>query len=114
MVSVNVKDWQAAIVWYQEKLSLTPSGLHEDPFCLMNFPEGGAVIALNGTGQANSAPGNWHPVIQVSDLVATVAELKHRGVQFSRELKTSEEGFRTAVILDLEGNRIELFDYFQA
>jgi predicted enzyme related to lactoylglutathione lyase len=114
MVSVNVKDWQAAVVWYQEKLGLTPSGLHEDPFCLMKFPEGEAVIALDGTGQANGVPGNWHPLVEVNDLEATVAELKRRGVQFTRELQASEEGFRTAVILDLEGNEIELFDYFQA
>ena len=114
MVSVSVKDWQAAVSWYGEKLGLTASGLHEDPFCLMKFPEGEAVIALDGTGQADGAPGNWHPVVEVDDLRATVAELKRRGVQFSRELKASEEGFRTAMILDPEGNQIELFDHFQA
>jgi predicted enzyme related to lactoylglutathione lyase len=113
MASVKVKDWQGAVVWYQEKLGLTPSNLHDDPFCLMKFPEGEAVIALDGTGQADGAPGNWQPVVQVDDLVATVAELKRRGVQFSSELKASDEGFRTAVILDLEGNHIELFDYVQ-
>ena len=114
MVSVSVKDWQAAVSWYREKLGLTASGLHEDPFCLMKFPEGEAVIALDGTGRADGAPGNWHPVVEVDDLGATVAELKRRGVQFSRELKAREEGFRTAMILDPEGNQIELFDHFQA
>jgi predicted enzyme related to lactoylglutathione lyase len=114
MVSVNVKDWKAAVAWYQEKLGLTPSGLHEDPFCLMQFPEGESVIALDGTAHADGVPGNWHPVVHVDDLVATVAELKRRGVQLSRELRASEEGFRTAVILDLEGNQIELFDYLEA
>jgi len=114
MVSVNVKNWQAAVSWYQEKLGLTPSGLHGDPFCLMKFPHGETVIALDDTGQVDSTRGNWRPVVEVHDLEAAVADFKQRGVQFSRELRPSDEGFRTAMIVDLEGNEIELFDYSQA
>lgn len=111
MASVTVRNWKAAVTWYQDMLGLIPSGLHEDQFCFMTFPQGDAVIALDGTQSVRGKRGNWYPVVEVDDLRATVAELKRRGVRLSREITSSAEGFRTAVVLDPEDNEIQLFDY---
>lgn len=111
MVSIRVKDWRAAVDWYRDVLGLRPVGLHEDPWCLMTFPEGGAAIALDGTNPV--LPGNnCIPNVQVEDLPKTIDVLRGRGVQFAREFEADEEeGYRIATIRDLEGNLINLYDY---
>ncbi|HTA93804.1 MAG TPA: hypothetical protein VK745_29710 [Polyangiaceae bacterium] len=48
-MSIRVRDWAGAVAWYRDKLGLQPAGLHDDPWCLMTFPEGDAAPALDGT-----------------------------------------------------------------
>ena len=78
MVAIRVRDWRAAVDWYQATLGLVPVGLHDDPFCLMTFPEGECSIALDGTNPA-VAGNNCVPNVEVDDLPATIATLKERG-----------------------------------
>ena len=109
MVSLRVENWRAAVDWYRDVLGLQPAALHEDPWCLMTFPEGDAAIALDGTNPVMPR-GNCIPCIRVSDLPATIATLKGRGVTFTREL-IADDGYRMATLSDLEGNAINLYEY---
>lgn len=109
IVSIRVRDWQGAVVWYRDKLGLVPAALHDDPWCLMTLPEGDAAIALDGTNPVLPA-GNCIPSIQTEDLAGTIRILKGRGVELVRELE-SDEGYRMATIRDPEGNPINLYEY---
>jgi catechol 2,3-dioxygenase-like lactoylglutathione lyase family enzyme len=111
MVSIRVANWRAAVDWYQSKLDLKPAGLHDDPFCVLLFPEGDTVFALDGTNPTLGSS-NCIPNVLVDDLPATVRTLRDRGVEFERDLIDDEdEGYRIATIKDLEGNLINLYDY---
>ena len=110
IVSIRVRDWGAAVEWYKEKLGLVPRGLHDDPWCLMTFPESGTSIALDGTNPAVPGKSNIIPTILAQDLRNTVATLRSRGVEFSREIEESDEGYRMASFRDLEGNLINLYE----
>jgi RNA polymerase sigma factor (sigma-70 family) len=110
IVSMRVKNWQAAVTWYQAKLGLVPGAMHGDPFCFMSFPEGGAVLALDGTNPAIPGSSNCVPTIHVFDLPMTVRILKGRDVKIIDE-PAADEGYRLARIEDGEGNLINLYDY---
>ncbi len=111
LVALRVRDWPAAVAWYVDKLGLTVEGAHDDPFCMMSFPEGDTFLALDGTNPVADATGNCIPSILVDDLRQTVSELKRRGVTFSREPEGDDEGYRMATFVDLEGNPINLYEY---
>ena len=112
MISIRVGHWKAAVEWYRDVLGLTPVGLHDDPWCLMTFPRGTTAIALDGTNPVEAGPGNCIPNIRVEDLPGTLAQLASRGVQIERALvDDADEGYRIATIRDLEGNRLNLYDY---
>jgi catechol 2,3-dioxygenase-like lactoylglutathione lyase family enzyme len=109
IVSIRVRDWAGALAWYRDKLGLSPVGLHEDPWCLMTFPEGDAALALDGTNPVVSG-NNCVPSVQVEDLANTVVTLKERSVKFAREV-AGDSGYRMATIEDPEGNLINLYEY---
>jgi len=110
MLSIRVNDWKAAVDWYQEKLGLKAAGLHDDPWCVMLFPEGETVFALDGTNPVLGAS-NCIPNVLVDDLTSTVAALRQKGVEFDRDIvDDDEEGYRIATIKDLEGNLINLYE----
>lgn len=111
LVSLRVRDWPAAVAWYTDKLGLTVEGAHDDPFCMMSFPEGDTFLALDGTNPVAEAKGNCIPSILVDDLPQTVSELTRRGVTFSRDLEENDEGYRMATLVDLEGNPVNLYEY---
>lgn len=111
LISFRVRDWPAAVAWYRDMLGLTVTGAHDDPFCLMAFPEGDTFLALDGTNPVADTKGNCIPSILVEDLAQTVIELKGRGVTFSRDPDHDDEGYQIATLVDMEGNLINLYEY---
>ena len=112
IVSIRVKDWAGAVAWYRDALGLHPAGLHDDPWCLMTFPEGDAALALDGTNPVASG-NNCIPSVQVEDLPNTVFTLKARSVKFAREIE-GDGGYRMATVEDPEGNQINLYEYVRS
>ena len=51
------------------------------------------------------------PDILVDDLEATVSLLRSRGVEFRTGITTGEESYRTATLLDSEGNQLEIYEW---
>lgn len=110
-VTLRVNDFKAAVAWYRDVLGLEPVGLHDDPFCFMRLPEGDAMLAILGVGRTQ-APHQTTPAILVDDLNAAMTALEARGVDFAtRPADDDDEGYRMATLLDLEGNRIALFEW---
>jgi catechol 2,3-dioxygenase-like lactoylglutathione lyase family enzyme len=113
VVTIQVRDWDAAVSWYTEMLGLTVVVREDDHrFCMLQT--GGAMLALatdhpehaSSTGENRIAPS-----FQVGDLDAAVARLSAAGVKVDPELDGGHEAYRLARIWDLEGNRINLYTY---
>ena len=104
-VSINVRDVAPALAFYTETLGFTPRGDRPD------FPFGGAWLDVGGQ-QVHLIEGDvpdglgQHFAIQVSDLDATVAELRQRGVRVSDPSPVGSN--RQAFLRDPSGNSIEL------
>lgn len=112
IVQIVVKDWKEAVSWYKDNLGLRVL-FREDHhrYCQLAFSEGDTLLALAGTDELVEGPGRCHPNIHVEDLEATVADLKGRGVKFLGEIRGGDEGFRIVSIEDLEGNRLDFYEY---
>ena len=112
VVEILVKDWPAAVQWYTEKLALQVSNRDDDEqWCRLNFPEGGSALALWGRSKAALSQGSRYlPIILVSDLEATVKELKKRGVKFQEGIR-NERDYRITTLVDCEGNELQLIVY---
>jgi catechol 2,3-dioxygenase-like lactoylglutathione lyase family enzyme len=110
MVTVQVRDFDAAVAWYQDVLGLSVVVHQPDEFCML-APAGSEEPAL---GLATDHPdrispragSGWAPILAVDDLDVTVAELRRRGVTFDAEEEGADEGYRLVRILDPEGNPI--------
>jgi catechol 2,3-dioxygenase-like lactoylglutathione lyase family enzyme len=76
-----------------------------------DHPGGGSRPLPDGTPQQ---PGGWNRImLQVSDLEASVANLRQDGVRFRTDIITGV-GTRQAMIEDPSGNPIELFEPLRA
>jgi glyoxylase I family protein len=116
-VRYQVKDVQRSIAFYTQTL-----GFHLD---MQNLPAFGQVsigalkLILSGPGASGSRPmpdgrrqepGGWNRVVlQVQDLAARIADLKHQGVRFRNELEAGPGG-KQIQVEDPDGNPIELFE----
>jgi glyoxylase I family protein len=116
-VRYQVKDVQRSIAFYTQTL-----GFHLD---MQNLPAFGQVsigalkLILSGPGASGSRPmpdgrqqepGGWNRVVlQVQDLPARIADLKHQGVRFRNELEAGPGG-KQIQVEDPDGNPIELFE----
>jgi catechol 2,3-dioxygenase-like lactoylglutathione lyase family enzyme len=110
MVTVQVRDFDAAVAWYSDVLGLSVLSLEPDEFCML-VPSGsqGTALALatDHPDRISSRPGTgWAPTLVVDDFDATVTELRQRGVTFDAEEEGSDEGYRLVRVLDPEGNPI--------
>ena len=110
MVTVQVRDFDAAVAWYTDVLGLSASSLEPGEFCML-VPAGseGPALALatDHPDRITSRPGiGWAPILIVDDFDATVAELRQRGVTFDADEEGADEGYRLVRILDPEGNPI--------
>lgn len=114
-VEMQVKDWPAAVKWYQEKLSLEIAAREDDhQYCQLRLPSGSCKLALYGGQPVELGTSNrCMPAILVDDLPATMAELQRKGVAIQSALMSGEEGYRVATIADCEGNLIQLYDWYR-
>lgn len=110
MVTVQVRDFDAALAWYRDVLGLSVIYLEPGEICLLTPPgsEGPALaLATDHPDRICSRPGGgWTPTLVVADFDATVAELRRLGVTFDAEEEGADEGYRLVRILDPEGNPI--------
>lgn len=112
-VTIQVREFDAAVSWYTEKLGLEVVVLEaDDRFCLLGT--GGAMLGLasdhpeysQGRSENRIAPG-----FQVEDLEATLEKLRASGVRVDPVIDGGEENYRLARIFDPEGNRLHLYCY---
>lgn len=110
MVTVQVRNFDAAVAWYRDVLGLTVLALEPDEFCMLAPPgtDGPALaLATDHPGRIPARPGTgWTPTLVADDFDATVAELRQRGVTFDAEEEGAEEGYRLVRVLDPEGNPV--------
>jgi catechol 2,3-dioxygenase-like lactoylglutathione lyase family enzyme len=110
MVTVQVRDFAAAVAWYRDVLGLSVLALEPDEFCMLVPPgsKGPALaLATDHPDRISSRPGTgWAPTLVVDDFDATIAELRQRGVSFDAEEEGADEGYRLVRVLDPEGNPI--------
>lgn len=111
VVTIQVRDWDAAVAWYTDMLGLTVAVREDDHrFCMLET--GGAMLALasDHPEHARSLEENRiAPTFQVDDLETTVAALSAAGVTVDPEFDGGHEAYKLARIWDLEGNRINLY-----
>jgi len=109
MVTVQVRDFDAAVAWYREVLGLSVLSLEPGEFCMLVPPGStGPALALATDHPERIAPRpgtGWAPILVVEDFDATVVELRQRGVSFDAE-EEGGEGYRLVRVLDPEGNAI--------
>ena len=109
MVTLQVRDFDAALVWYRDVLGLSVAWLEPGEFCALAFPRGGTTLALatDHPDRISERPGiGWTPVIAVDDFDATVADLRAHGVTFDAEEEGADEGYRLVRVRDPEGNPV--------
>jgi catechol 2,3-dioxygenase-like lactoylglutathione lyase family enzyme len=109
-----VADLDEAIAFYRDQLGFEVE-LHPSPTFAMLY-RGDLRLLLSIPGEPHALPdgtlpepGGWNRIsLQVSDLNATVATLRARGVTFRREIATGV-AVDTALLADPSGNPVELF-----
>lgn len=105
-LTLTVKDLKKSIEFYQDVLGLTKKYEFGD---YTGFDCGGVEIGLKTWGELE-APRAGEPCIDflVDDVDAFAAELKAKGVKFSKEPKDTIWGSRIAVFTDPDGNTLQL------
>ena len=110
MVTVQVRDFDAAVVWYRDVFGLDVVWLEPGEFCSLvapGSPGPALALATDHPDRIPQGPGlGWTPIITVQDFDAAVSELEARGVTFDAPEEGAEEGYRLARVLDPEGNPI--------
>jgi len=113
VVTIQVRDWPAAVRWYTEVLGLTVAySEDDDQFCMLEA--GGAMLALASDHPEHSAPTGENrlaPGFQVENLDGELDRLRTAGVQVDPNIDGEDEGYRLARIWDPEGNRLHLYCY---
>ena len=111
MVTIQVRDFDLMLGWYQETLGLSLLGVEPGEFGLLSAPQGSATLALatDHPERVAERPGiGWTPTFATDDFDGFVAELRARGVEFDAEEEGADEGYRLVRIRDPEGNAIGL------
>jgi predicted enzyme related to lactoylglutathione lyase len=112
MSMIFARDFERLVDWYTNVLGLQSAQLDsEGKWASLRFPEGDATIAVHGglaTGD-QAGPRTIVPAIEVSDIQATVDELKGRGLEFTREVHEGV-GVWLASFDDPEGNSLQLYE----
>jgi catechol 2,3-dioxygenase-like lactoylglutathione lyase family enzyme len=127
MATVSVRyvvdDVDAAIAFYCERLGFTEV-MHPAPaFAMLSRGDLRLVLSVPGGGPGGGqampdgtlpSPGGWNRFqIEVSDLVATVSELRRAGVRFRSDVVTGIGG-KQIIADDPSGNPVELFEPLRA
>jgi predicted enzyme related to lactoylglutathione lyase len=114
LVEIRVKDWKAAVEWYQNKLDLQVAAWDpDDEYCQLEPVGGGCRLGLFGVAATElGSRSRCLPTFQVDDLAGTLQALQERGVAVDRDVTGGDEGFRSADIVDCEGNLIQLYEWY--
>jgi catechol 2,3-dioxygenase-like lactoylglutathione lyase family enzyme len=113
-----VHDVDAAIAFYRDHLGFTEV-MHPAPaFAMMSLGDLRLVLSAAGGGPGGGQampdgavpePGGWNRFsLEVSDLDATVGDLRAQGVLFRNEIVNGVGG-RQILVQDPSGNLVELF-----
>src|SRR5882757_3043457 len=114
-----VNDIGAAVGFYTRHLGFSVQMNPHDMFAMLTRGDLRLVLSVPGNapggGQAMPdgelpQPGGWNRFsVEVSDLPATVAQLRRDGVRFRNDLVTGVGG-RQVIAEDPSGNPVELFE----
>jgi catechol 2,3-dioxygenase-like lactoylglutathione lyase family enzyme len=114
-----VNDVDEAIAFYRERLGFAEV-MHPAPtFAMLSRGDLRLVLSATGGGPGGGQampdgsmpqPGGWNRfTIEVSDLSATVEELRRNGARFRNDIVTGVGG-KQILLEDPSGNPIELFE----
>ncbi|HMK12249.1 MAG TPA: VOC family protein [Acidimicrobiales bacterium] len=109
MVTVQVRDFDAAVAWYRDVLGLSVVWLEPGEFCVLGCGAGESTLALatdHPDRISDRAGIGWTPVLAVDDFDATVKALRARGTTFDAEEEGADEGYRLVRVRDPEGNPV--------
>ena len=115
-VCFTVRDLDASIAFYQEKLGFTPAfdfiNDRGERFGVYLHLSGRVFIELFHAEKVEPASGQLyqHICLEVDDIRATVAQLRNRGVDVGDIALGSDNSWQ-AWLEDPDGNKIELHDY---
>lgn len=108
MIELAVADWRAAFTWYRDTLGLDVEMLVErDRFALLRGRKGTRLALKEG----QPVPGSLLLHFEVDNLDADLERLESLEVQLEGAVKVSPEGYRRAIIRDLDGYRLCLFEW---
>ncbi|MBL8792841.1 MAG: VOC family protein [Planctomycetia bacterium] len=107
MVELVVADWPASIMWYRDLFGRAPA-LTDVGGQFALFEIGGNRLALKAGAPQ---PGNSLIVFEVADLPGLLARLAAQQVISEELIEASPEGYRRAVVRDLDGHRLCLFEW---
>jgi len=86
---------------------ITPEGMRR---LVLGFPGGGKLQFFQAAGESPRPHSGWqeHIAVFVSDLEASVGQLRASGAVFARDLTLSPSGNPMAFVLDPDGRQVEL------
>jgi predicted enzyme related to lactoylglutathione lyase len=115
MVSLAVRDWEAALEWYAGTLGLRVVERDDaGGWCQLAFAGDGPTLALTRVpGVDTAARGRCTPMLLVADLDAVLTELAGRGAQVNPRVHEGSD-YRIAGFSDPEGNRFQLYEVRRA
>lgn len=106
-IELSVRDWDAALAWYQRVLRLEVA-LRDEKRHFALLRAGTSGVALK---QSNPAPGGTRLVFEVDDLDEWREHLLAQGVTPEGGEKISDEGYRRLRLVDLDGYEVTLFQW---
>jgi len=115
-VCFTVRDLDASIAFYRDKLGLTPAfdfiNDRGERFGIYLHVGGRSFIELfqGEVGGATPAQSYRHLCLEVDDIEATAAALRERGIEVSRVEMGGDQSWQSW-LTDPDGNRIELHCY---
>jgi catechol 2,3-dioxygenase-like lactoylglutathione lyase family enzyme len=113
LVTIQVRNWAAAVQWYTEILGLPMiTSDVDDGFCMLGTDGATLALASDHPDQAAGTQENrLAPAFRVADLDESLERLKSLGVSIDPRIDGEDEGYRLARIYDPEGNRLHLYCY---
>jgi len=116
LIVVFAKDYQAMKDWYGKALGLVLDEQRtsdEGMWAQFDLPKGGTIAIHGGIPVAKTEGGvpPIVPVLHVSDIEATIEEMKERGVEFVKEARSlGEPTVVGADFVDAEGNLLQVVE----
>lgn len=112
-----MNDVDRAVAFYTEKLGFRLE--HDARPAFASVSRDGIILWLSGPRSSAARPmpdgrqpqpGGWNRfTLEVADLVATVADLRHKGLRFRNDIVVGPGG-KQILVDDPDGNPVELFE----